>query len=141
MQQTNDVLFTMPGSPCIFYGTEVLLEGAHDPDCRRCMPWKEIEEGKYDEHLAFVKNLTRLRKEEPLFRSRNFHFTNAIDNERVLEYIKIDDYDSEKMGIIMNCDQKPVKVEVNGMEMMSHLYTDETLEPGGIVIWKIKNKD
>lgn len=132
------VLFTMPGSPCMFYGTEVLLEGAHDPDCRRCMPWKEIEEGLYDEHLSFVKNLTRLRKEEALFRSRNFHFTNGIDNERVIEYIKIDDYDSEKMGIVLNCDKKAIEVKIKGNEMMSHLYQNEQLEPGGIVIWKIE---
>lgn len=32
------ILFAMPGSPCIYYGTEVMLEGDHDPDCRRCMP-------------------------------------------------------------------------------------------------------
>ncbi len=37
------ILFTMPGSPCIYYGTEIALEGAHDPDCRRCMPWDEID--------------------------------------------------------------------------------------------------
>ena len=24
------------------------LEGSFDPDCRRCMPWDEIEQGKYD---------------------------------------------------------------------------------------------
>ena len=42
------VLFTMPGSPCIYYGTEIALEGAHDPDCRRCMPWESssIESGE-----------------------------------------------------------------------------------------------
>ena len=56
----------------------------------------------------------------------------------MLEYIKIDDYDSEKMGIIMNCDKKAVKIEINGREIMNHLYKDGTLEPGGIIIWKIE---
>ena len=41
------VLFTMPGSPCIYYGTEIAMEGGHDPDCRRCMPWEEIDGGVY----------------------------------------------------------------------------------------------
>ena len=36
------VLFTLPGSPCIYYGTEIAMEGGFDPDCRRCMPWDEI---------------------------------------------------------------------------------------------------
>ncbi len=26
------ILFTLPGSPCIYYGTEIAMEGAHDPD-------------------------------------------------------------------------------------------------------------
>ena len=29
------VLFTMPGSACIYYGTEIAMEGGFDPDCRR----------------------------------------------------------------------------------------------------------
>lgn len=37
------VLFTMPGSPCIYYGTEIAMEGGHDPGCRRCMPWEELD--------------------------------------------------------------------------------------------------
>ena len=41
------VLFTMPGSPCIYYGTEIAMEGGHDPDCRRCMPWADIDAGVY----------------------------------------------------------------------------------------------
>ena len=131
------VLFTMPGSPCIFYGTEVLLQGGHDPDCRRCMPWKEIDAGKYNKHLEFMKQLTRLRKEERLFRSRNFHFTSEIANDRVLEYIKIDDYDSNKIAIILNCDKKTVSVKCKGEILLSHLYKEEQLETGGILIMKL----
>lgn len=37
------VLFTMPGSACIYYGTEIAMEGGFDPDCRRCMPWQELD--------------------------------------------------------------------------------------------------
>lgn len=41
--QQLSVLVTMPGSPCIYYGTEIALEGKNDPDNRRPMPWKDIE--------------------------------------------------------------------------------------------------
>ena len=131
------VLFTMPGSPCIYYGTEVLLEGGFDPDCRRCMPWKEIEEGQYDDRINFVKQLTKLRKEENLFKSRNFHFTNEIDNSRVLEYIKIDDQDNKKIAVILNCDDKAVEVKKSGKVILSHLYKDNILEVGGILIYEV----
>jgi alpha-glucosidase len=33
------LLLTYPGAPCIYYGDEVGLEGAHDPDNRRCFNW------------------------------------------------------------------------------------------------------
>ena len=134
------ILYTMPGSPCIFYGTEVLLEGAHDPDCRRCMPWKEIEEGKYEESLHIVRQLTKLRKEEPLFRSRNFHFTNEVDNGRVLEYIKTDDYDRKKMAVILNCCNEVIKLKIEGRVLFSHRCAEGQLEPKGIVIWIMNEK-
>jgi alpha-glucosidase len=28
-----------PGSPCVYYGDEIGLEGGPDPDCRRCFDW------------------------------------------------------------------------------------------------------
>jgi cyclomaltodextrinase len=32
------LLYTMPGAPCVYYGDEIAMEGAHDPDCRRGFP-------------------------------------------------------------------------------------------------------
>ena len=55
------VLFTMPGSPCIYYGTEVAMDGSFDPDCRRCMPWDEIDAGKRADELTEMKNLIAMR--------------------------------------------------------------------------------
>ena len=48
------ILFTLPGSPCIYYGTEIAMEGAHDPDCRRCMPWSEIESDENQERIGTI---------------------------------------------------------------------------------------
>ena len=33
------LLFVHPGSVCVYYGTEVPMEGGYDPDCRRPMDW------------------------------------------------------------------------------------------------------
>lgn len=68
------LIFFMPGSPCIYYGTEILLEGENDPDNRRCMPWKEIDEGKYRAETDFIKRLISLRKSEKKMRSDEFSF-------------------------------------------------------------------
>ena len=53
-------MMLMKGSPCIYYGTEIGMEGGGDPDCRRPMIW---EENKQDlALLEFFKNLISLRK-------------------------------------------------------------------------------
>ena len=38
------VLYLFVGAPCIYYGTEIGMEGGYDPDCRRTMDWACAEE-------------------------------------------------------------------------------------------------
>lgn len=131
------VLFTMPGSPCIYYGTEIALEGAHDPDCRRCMPWEEIEAGTYNEHIAVMKELIRLRKTEDLFRTRNFHFPNRLKNERVIEFVKVGWVD-HYAEVIINCSDEEIEIEDEGSIIFKRLFQNGILAKNGILIrrWK-----
>jgi len=55
------MLFTLPGSPCIYYGTEYALEGGGDPDNRRCMIWEPTEDEQ--DFARFVTSLVKLRRE------------------------------------------------------------------------------
>jgi glycosidase len=54
------MLFLLPGSPCLYYGTEVGMTGGDDPDCRRPMIWDEAKQDK--ELLDFFKNLITFRR-------------------------------------------------------------------------------
>lgn len=132
------ILFTMPGSPCIFYGTEIALEGGHDPDCRRCMPWDEIESGKYDDKISIMNQIIKLRKEEQLFKSRNFHFPNTIKNNRVIEYIKLDEYDN-KLEVLINCSNETISIKGEGKVLFSNLYSNNRLHSKGVLIRKIEH--
>ena len=58
-------LFTLPGSPCVYYGTELALEGGRDPDCRRCMPWDELDTDAGRARLDAMRSLIALRRTEP----------------------------------------------------------------------------
>jgi glycosidase len=105
------VLFTMPGSPCIYYGTEVALDGSFDPDCRRCMPWDEIDSGKRADELTEMKNLIAMRHRLQSCKSRNFHFPNDIPQERVVSYIKIGE--EESLQVYLNCEEEDVDIDIS----------------------------
>jgi cyclomaltodextrinase / maltogenic alpha-amylase / neopullulanase len=49
------LLFISFGSICIYYGSEIAMEGEYDPDCRRCMVWDPNKD-----ELAFLKRFKRL---------------------------------------------------------------------------------
>jgi glycosidase len=54
------MLFLLPGSPCLYYGTEVGMEGGGDPDNRRPMVWNEAKQDK--DLLHFFQKLIAFRK-------------------------------------------------------------------------------
>ncbi|MBD5515173.1 MAG: alpha-glycosidase [Lachnospiraceae bacterium] len=131
------VLFTMPGSPCIYYGTEIAMEGGYDPDCRRCMPWEEIDAGVYDERIQIVRSLLQLRRTEPLLRDRNFHFPNRINRSRVIEFNKMGWMDNY-VEVIINCEEEDIEIEREGEILFSRHYIDKTLLRNGILIRRIQ---
>lgn len=58
------VIVMFPGAPCIYYGTELPLEGGYDPDNRRCFDWEQAHwDAAYMEKL---KALMELREERIL---------------------------------------------------------------------------
>lgn len=105
--QTLVLLFAMTGSVCIYYGTEILLPGSFDPDNRRCMPWKEIEEGKFFGELDFAKKLIALRKAHAAMRSPDYEFvysdSDRNGDDRIVHIVKISEDGSEKIGVVVDC--------------------------------------
>ena len=54
-----EMVFT--GAPCIYYGTEICMEGGYDPDSRRCFSW---DSASWDmDFLEMVKKLIQIRKQ------------------------------------------------------------------------------
>lgn len=133
--QELTALFTMPGSVCMFYGTEIGMEGGHDPDCRRCMPWDEIETGMHEELSGEVRELIRLRRTEETFRSLYFHFPEEIDEPRCIEYIKLDQ-DGNKIKVLLNASGTAVKVPDAKEILFSRKYKNGRLETNGTIIYR-----
>ena len=58
--------FTLPGSPNLYYGSEVGLVGGDDPEMRGPMRWDRVEAGH--PQLAWTKQLVALRKQHRALR-------------------------------------------------------------------------
>lgn len=66
------LLATMPGSPCIYYGTEIALEGGDDPFNRLPMPWNKVNTPDAQKTMELVSSLIKLRAEQPALRTTNY---------------------------------------------------------------------
>ena len=77
LEQAIVYLFTMPGTPVLYYGTEVALPGGPDPDDRRPMPWT----GGDEEVRQLVRDVATLRQATPSLRRGSFE---EIQSERGL---------------------------------------------------------
>ncbi len=52
------LIFAMPGTPSVYYGTEAGMVGENDPDCRRPMTWHAVD----NEQHTLLKRLIQFRK-------------------------------------------------------------------------------
>src|SRR5712692_2277771 len=68
LRQALVYLFTMPGTPVLYYGTEIALPGGGDPDNRRAMPWTGGDETTRE----LVREIATLRQQIPSLRRGTF---------------------------------------------------------------------
>ncbi len=79
-------LMTIPGPPTIYYGNEIGLTGAADPDNRRMMPWKYTQRQK--ELKKHISSLTALRSKHPALRYGDYYTIRA--DKSVYSYLRSD---------------------------------------------------
>lgn len=129
------VLFTMAGSPCIYYGTEIGMQGGFDPDCRRCMPWEDIEASKYEVRLNMMKHLISLRHQIKAFKSVEVEFVDDFDDDKILHYKKRDK-DGHICNIILNCSRNDTQLVIDKHLLLANRYDGKTLMSNGAVIYE-----
>lgn len=82
VKQALAFLFTQTGSPCIYYGTEVGLDGGNDPLCRKCMIWDEEKQDR--EMLLFTQKLIKLRKDyQEILSKGSLHWLETNDSSAI----------------------------------------------------------
>ena len=79
-----------------------------------------------------------MRKEEDACRSLYFHFPGEYENERCVEYIKLDENQNE-LEVLLNCSENEMKVRPEGEILFSRKYKDGILEKNGTLTEERRN--
>lgn len=102
MKIASTLLMTYVGAPCLYYGTEIGLEGGNDPDNRRCFPWGEVENSQW---FSYYQSLIHLRTSSHALQKgwlhllhvdeKSFVFARVLEQEIVLVAINLSDDELE----------------------------------------------
>ena len=131
LYQELTMLMTLPGSACVYYGTEIAMPGGHDPDCRRTMPWDEIAAGKHDEAIAELKKLIALRKNHPQTRGLEIRWHHNPIHPRLICYDRLGQDRHLRVWINGGADPVPMK-SVNAV--YARKLDNTNLLPGGVLV-------
>ena len=129
MLQKLAILLTMAGSPCLYYGTEIAMKGAHTPYNRSTMPWDEIDAGKYDRFKRKVSALVHVRGEQPDLRRDEMTFFFDESHPRLVGYRK------GAVTVVLNAGDTPVPIAAE-QELFSNGYKNGILQPDGVLLFK-----
>lgn len=122
------VMAMFVGAPCLYYGTEILLEGGYDPDNRRCFDW---DESHWDtDCMEKMKDLLALRKEKAVQTGgiRVYSKNGLFVLKRFLE--------EEALTLYCNRTKETRMVEAEGEVVAGNGFADGCLEAEGFVIFR-----
>lgn len=108
------VQFTMPGSPTIYYGDEVGMTGADDPDNRRTYPWTDQGGHPDTTMLTHYEQLTHLRQRFPALSEGELRFLLADDAHDTLAYGRKTDSQAAVVAINRGDVTQTVEIPVAG---------------------------
>ncbi len=120
------LLFMYPGAPCVYYGTEVPLEGGYDPDSRRCIDWKHI-----NDNLRVSSIISKLAEIKKIVKAGNVRIYSK-DNLLIID--RFDDENTYRL--LINNNSYSIKYKEVNIKC-SNLYQDGYILGDGFVIDKI----
>lgn len=100
-------LFTFPGTPCTYYGSEVGMTGGEHGN-REPMIWEKEKQNQ--DLLLFIKKLIDLRKTHKSFKTENFSWVNIDTKSNTLMYKK--ESEEEILYVILNNDNNSVEIQL-----------------------------
>ncbi len=120
-----------PGMPCMFYGTELPLDGDGDPDCRKPFDWTKVGQDK--EYWQNIKTILGLKKQAALSggnaqieaRGNILTITRRVGGECITAYFCLG--------------RKSQKLAADGQMLFSHNCDKDTIFGNGVLVVKNNN--
>ena len=116
------VMFFFVGAPCIYYGTEIALEGGYDPDNRRTMNWE-----KAAKETALKELIRELSKLKALYLTDEK--ISIFEREGLVVICR-----GQNLSLTLAVNQSGKKVKYSAKPILSQGYDGEFLSDGGFVV-------
>jgi cyclomaltodextrinase len=97
---------TLPGAPCIYYGDEIGMTGAMDPECRRAFPAEATEWER--EPYQWLADIIALRHSSRAFRDSELSLLGTAG--AAVAYLRRDGDDA--FVVVANADEEPLTWDV-----------------------------
>lgn len=123
------LIFLLPGTPCIMYGTEIGLNGELN-SCRVLMNWDNN-----DKHYLYnyVKTLINIKKNNVCY---EYAFINNYENDRIVDILFVCENNNDVV-LLINCSESSLVVNLeNSKILLSNLLNNNILESDGFVIYQ-----
>lgn len=105
-------MMTIPGPPVIYYGDEIGMTGAGDPDNRRMMRWKTTAQQR--ELREYIATLTSLRQTHPALRYGDYLTLRA--GEQIYAYLRSDF--NERILVVIHRGKSPKQITIELPEIL-----------------------
>ena len=118
-------MFTQVGAPCIYYGTEVGMEGVQGMGSemhRKCMVWNEKKQNK--DIMNFIKDIIKLRKDNNDFNQIDVQWIENGFENNIMAYKK------GEVTVIINNNPNEVEISLEGFidKKVKDMFDNKTYE-------------
>jgi cyclomaltodextrinase len=126
-QMARALQLTLPGSPCLYYGSELGMTGGDDPENRAPMRWDLVSQD--NEELAWMRRLIALRGESPALRAGDFALVGA---EKMLAFLRRSGRAAETLLVLANPSEEPVTevLQLRDPWLMNYSWMSDALGSG-----------
>lgn len=108
IKQAFALQMTLPGMPMIYYGDEVGMEGAGDPDCRRGMLWDKDKQNS--DIFNFYKKWINIHKKYSALKNGSFKTVYVDDEKRI--YVFLRKNNNEELLIAFNFSENDCNLDI-----------------------------